>query len=207
MRAWLYHVTTVLLALTALLLFWSTQAAWGRIELGADRYKVGLLGVTRIFNTGSSSEGTERCGWYDAEPVAAHCVPAVDGRGAYRLVRVAPVAAAICEVAFVLAAFAHLRRGSGLTGTGLAPFAVAGAMSLVVSILMMRNVSRALAIAAGRELRCAARDSPRRGSRQASSSRRPGSACTLYRCRRRRTEIPVAPRLENQKRYLTPTVG
>ena len=152
MRAWLYHVTTVLLALTALLLFWSTQAAWGRIELGADRYKVGLLGVTRIFNSGSSSEGTERCGWYDAEPVAAHCVPAVDGRGAYRLVRLAPVAAAICEVAFVLAAFAHLRRGSGVTGTGLAPFAVAGAMSLVVSILMMRNVSRALAIVAGREL-------------------------------------------------------
>lgn len=151
MRIWAYHLTTVLLALTATLLFWSTQATWGRLELGADRYRVGLLGVARIFNTGSSSESQERCGWYDAEPLAAHCVAALDGRGAYRLVRLAPVAAAVCEVAFVLAAFAHLRRGSGMTGTGLAPFAVAGAISLVVSILMMRNVSRALAIAAGRE--------------------------------------------------------
>jgi hypothetical protein len=151
MRTWAHHFTTVLLAFTALLLFWSTQAAWGRLEFGADRYKVGLLGVTRIVNAGSSSERNERCGWYDAAPVAAHCVPAVNGRGAYRLVRLAPVAAAMCEVAFVLAVFAHLRRGSGVTGTGLAPFAVAGATSLVVSNLMMRSVSRALAIAAGRE--------------------------------------------------------
>jgi hypothetical protein len=150
--AWLYHVTTVLLVLTAVFFFWSTQAAWGRLDLGADRYKVGLLGVTRIFNAGSSREGTQRCGWYDAEPLAKHCLPAAEGGGAYRLVRLAPVAAAICEVAFVLAAFAHLRRGSGLTGTGLAPFAVGGAVSLVAGILMMHNVSRALAIADGRQL-------------------------------------------------------
>ena len=48
MHGWLYQLTTIVLALTAVLFFWSTQAAWGRIELGADRYKVGLLGVNHI---------------------------------------------------------------------------------------------------------------------------------------------------------------
>jgi hypothetical protein len=151
MRGWLYQLTTIVLALTAILFFWSTQAAWGRIELGADRYKVGLLGVNHIFNVGSSSEGSERCGWYDVEPVAAHCRPAAEGRTAYHLVRLAPVAAALCEIAIVLAAFAHLRRGSGVSGTGLAPFAITGALVLIAGILLLtRNVSNALEVVAGR---------------------------------------------------------
>jgi hypothetical protein len=147
MQGWLYQLTTIVLALTAVLFFWSTQAAWGGIELGADRYKVGLLGVDHIFNVDSAREGNERCGWYDVEPIAAHCRPAPEGEGAYQLVRLAPIAAALCEVAFVLAAFAHLRRGSRVTGTGLAPFAVTSALALIAGIMLLtRNVSNALAI-------------------------------------------------------------
>jgi hypothetical protein len=48
MHGWLYQLTTMVLALIAVLFFWSTQAAWGRIEVGKDRYKVGLLGVNHI---------------------------------------------------------------------------------------------------------------------------------------------------------------
>jgi hypothetical protein len=147
MHGWLYQLTTMVLALTAVLFFWSTQAAWGRIEVGHDRYRVGLLGVNHIFNVGSASESNERCGWYDVEPIAPHCRPAPNEQSAYRLVRLAPIAAAFCEVAFVLAAFAHLRRGSEVTGMGLAPFAITSALALVAGILLLtRNVSSALAI-------------------------------------------------------------
>ena len=146
-RVWLYHFITVLLAAVAVLLIWSSQAAWGRLDIGADRYKFGLIGIAHITNAATSRAQIESCGWFDAEPVPAYCRRAADGRTAYRLVRVAPVVGAFAEVAFVLAAFAHLRRGKQVSGTGLAPFALASALAITVAILLLTlNVARAVEV-------------------------------------------------------------
>ena len=153
MRAWLYHLITLLLAAVALLLFWSSQAAWGRLDIGRDRYTVGLLGISRITNATTSSARIESCGWFDAEPVAAYCRHADGEASAYRQVRLAPVAGALAEVAFVLAAFAHLRRGRQVSGTGLAPFALASACAVVAALLLLTmNVVRAVAVFAGHDV-------------------------------------------------------
>src|SRR2546430_2239007 len=109
---WLRRLITLLLALVAVLLFWTSQAAWGRVEVGNVRYKFGLLGVARITVPDSGPERNEPCGWYDEAPVALHCRPAAGAGSAFLLLRLAPVATAIAVVAFVLATFAHLRRGS-----------------------------------------------------------------------------------------------
>lgn len=137
MRAWLYHLITLLLAAVAVLLVWSSQTAWGQLEMGRDRYTVGLLGVGHITHATTQRERIDSCGWFDAEPVAAHCRRAPGGGRAYHLVRMAPVISAFAEVAFVLAAFAHLRRGKQVSGTGLAPFALVSALAIVVAMLLL----------------------------------------------------------------------
>lgn len=153
MRTWLRRVTTVLLALAAVLLFWASQAAWGRLELPTVTYKFGLLGVSRSTSGDTSRERYAQCGWYDAPPVPKHCERAEGAVVAYRLVQLAPVAAAIAVVAFVLAAFAHIRPESGPTGLGPSPFAVASAATVTACILFLtRNVARAVEVFAGQEV-------------------------------------------------------
>lgn len=143
----------MLLALVAVLLFWATQAAWGRVEVATVTYTFGLLGVSRVTSGGASDERFAQCGWYDAPPVPAHCERAKDAVVAYRLVRLAPVAAAIAVVAFVLAAFAHIRPESGPTGLGPPPFAIASATAVTACVLLLtRNVSRAVEVFAGQEV-------------------------------------------------------
>lgn len=153
MRVWLYHLITVLLAAVALLMIWSSQASWGRLDAGGDRYKFGLLGVAHITNAEASRERSVSCAWFDAEPVAEHCRRAADGPSAYQLVRTAPVVGAFAEVAFVLAAFAHLRRGKQVSGTGLAPFALTSALAIAATILLLTlNVGNAVEVFQGHDL-------------------------------------------------------
>jgi len=141
--------------------------------------------LPRIFNTGSSSEGTERCGlvrrracrgalrygrWTDEARIASF----VSHRWPRRLRG--------CVRARGLCASSTWERRDG---NGLAPFAVCGCHIVLVSILMMRNVS----------VRC---DRRRPGVEEdgtgltaswlaaACSSPRRGSACTLRRCHSRR---------------------
>lgn len=153
MRTWLRRLTTVLIALDAVLLFWASQAAWGRLELPTVTYEFGLLGVSRSISGDASRERYAQCGWYDAPPVPRHCERAEGAVVAYRLVRLAPVAAAIAVVAFVLAAFAHIRPESGPTGLGAPPFAIASVFAVTACILLLtRNVGRAVEVFAGHEV-------------------------------------------------------
>ena len=147
------RLTTLLITLDAVLLLWASQAAWGRLDLRDARYTVGLLGVSRIADADGTTGSPAQCGWYDAPPVAQHCERADGAVLAYRLVRLAPVAAAIAVVAFVLAAFAHIRPESGPTGLGPPTFALASAAAVIACILLLtHNVSRALGVFAGHEV-------------------------------------------------------
>jgi hypothetical protein len=153
MPTWLHHLITLLLALVVVTLFWATQAAWGRAEIDDVRYKFGLVGVSSIARADTEFERVQICGWYDEPPLAPFCRAAAGAAGAYQMVRLAPVAAAATVIAFVLAAFAHLRRGSGMTGTPLPPFALAGAAAMLATILLLTlNVGHALDIYTGRPL-------------------------------------------------------
>jgi hypothetical protein len=153
MRTWLRRLTTVLLALVAVLLFWTSQAAWGRLEFPTVTYKFGLLGVSRSTSGDANPERNAQCGWYDAPPVPRHCERAEGAVAAFLLVRLAPVAAALAVVAFVLAAFAHIRPESGPTGLGPPPFAIASATAVIACILLLtRNVNRAVEVLAGHEV-------------------------------------------------------
>lgn len=135
MHSWAYHLTTLLLAGAAFLLFVTAQAPW--VSTADASTRVGLLGVSRVGG---------RCRWFDAPPISPDCTAAPAGRTSHALVRTAPFVIAFAIVSFVLAAFAHLRRGSGLTGTGLAPFALLSATSVAIAALLLtRNVGRALA--------------------------------------------------------------
>ena len=147
------RLTTLLITLDAVLLLWASQAAWGRLDLRDARYTVGLLGVSRIADADGTTGSPAQCGWYDAPPVPQHCERADGAVLAYRLVRLAPVAAAIAVVAFVLAAFAHIRPESGPTGLGPPTFALASAAAVIACILLLtHNVSRALGVFAGHEV-------------------------------------------------------
>jgi hypothetical protein len=139
-----FHLTTLLLTGAAILLLWSTIRPWATSGEGNDRVNVGLTGVS---HTGTT------CGWYDAEPIASACAPASGPQGSYHLLRLTPVAVGFAIVAFVLAAFAHLRQGSGLPGAGLAPFALISALAMGTAIMLVRfGASSALAVLAGRAI-------------------------------------------------------
>jgi len=153
MRTAMRRLVTVLIALDAVLLFWASQAAWGRLEIGNVRYKFGLLGVALMTDVNTASERVVRCGWYDAPPVPKQCERAEGAVVPYRLVRLAPIAAAIAVVAFVLAAFAHIRPESGPTGLGPPPFAIASASAVIACLLLLtRNVGSAVAVFSGHEV-------------------------------------------------------
>jgi hypothetical protein len=153
MRTHFRRLVTVLIVLDAILLFWASQAYWGRLEIGNVRYKFGLLGVALMTDVDTSNERIVHCGWYDAPPVAAQCERAEGAVVPYRLVRLAPLAAAIAVVAFVLAAFAHIRPESGPTGLGPPPFAIASASAVIACLLLLtRNVGSAVAVFANHQV-------------------------------------------------------
>ncbi|MEP7000253.1 MAG: hypothetical protein ABI969_07225 [bacterium] len=153
MRTAMRRLVTVLIALDAVLLFWASQAEWGRVEIGNVRYGFGLLGVALMTDVNTANERVVQCGWYDAPPVPKQCERAERAVVPYRLLRLAPIAAAIAVVAFVLAAFAHIRPESGPTGLGPPPFAIASASAVIASLLLLtRNVSSAVAVFSGHEV-------------------------------------------------------
>ncbi len=138
-------VISSLFVLIAPLLLWTSQAAWGRIETGDTRFKFGLLGMQKI--VAGPPETIERCGWYDAPPVAEHCRPTTNDSLTFFMVQSAPVAAAIAVVAFLMAAFAHMRIEHEAIGSGPAAFALVSAVALGIAILLLtRNVPNALLV-------------------------------------------------------------
>lgn len=143
----------VLLAAIAILLFWTSQAAWGRVVADGMRFKFDLTGVARISNPDAPNETRDHCTWYERAGTSRHCSAAPTGGEEYRLLQIAPVAALLSALSFVGILLLTLRGNIGGRGSRLPVLGLVGALAMVAAIeLLTRNVGRAVAVYVGRSL-------------------------------------------------------
>jgi len=154
MKRWAKRAVSVLLPVIAILLFWTSQAAWGRRADDGTRYKFDLTGVARITNFGSKAEARDHCNWYESAANRRHCTPAAAEAKAYRLLQLAPAAAAIAVLSFVALAWLSARDYRVVLRERTLPLiSIAGSVSMLVAIVLLtRNVGRAVAVYAGHAL-------------------------------------------------------
>ena len=154
MKGWVKRTRTGLLPVIAILLFWTSQAAWGRRAEDGTHYKFDLTGVAKITQFGSAAEARDRCNWYESPATLRHCRPAPAGANAYRLVRLAPAAAAISVLSFLAMAGITARDPRPVIGDRTIPLiSIVGSIAMLATILLLtRNVGRAIAIYAGQSL-------------------------------------------------------
>lgn len=153
MRESARRAVVALLPVIAILLFWTTQAAWGRGVVDGTRYKFDLTGVAKISNPDSPAEARDHCTWYESPASRRHCGTTPTETNAYELLELAPGAAALSILAFVAIAWMTARERIVSRGRTLLLISMGGALSMFVAIqLLTRNVGRAVAIYAGHGL-------------------------------------------------------
>ena len=150
---WAKRAVVALLPVIAFLLFWTTQAAWGRSVVDGTRYKFDLTGVARISSPDSPGEVRDHCSWYESPATLRHCATAASGAEAYRLLELAPAAAALSILSFAAIVLIAARDLVVSRRRILALVSVCGALTMFVAIqLLTRNIGRAIAIYAGQAL-------------------------------------------------------
>lgn len=143
----------VLRVAIAILLFWTSQAAWGRSVTDGIRFKFDLTGVSKITNADSPAEARDHCNWYEPAAARRHCAAAPAGVNEYRLLRLAPVAVVLSTLSFFGIVWLFVRDNIGERGRRLPLLCLLGAFTMVAAIeLLTRNVGRAVAVYAGRPL-------------------------------------------------------
>jgi hypothetical protein len=143
----------VLLAAIAILLLWTSQAAWGRSVVDGIRFKFDLTGVARITGVDSTTEVRDHCNWYEPAKARRHCAAAPAQAGAYRLLQLAPIAAVFSGLSLLGIVWTIGRRDALNRIVPLPLLGLAGALSMVAAIeLLTRNVGRAVAVYSDRPL-------------------------------------------------------
>ncbi len=153
MTRWANRAIPGLLAAIAILLFWTSQAAWGRLAADGTRYKFDLTGVASITNFGSPAEVRDHCNWYESPANRRQCSAAPNGANAFRLLQLAPAAATISLLSLLAIAWIAARDARRIPHQALPLISVAGSLAMLAAIqLLTRNVGSAIAVYAGQAL-------------------------------------------------------